>query len=85
MAAKLPAAAMTVAHHGRRVAGGQAHGQHAQAAADQDERRLRTQHDAQGQGGDGGQEDAGQPGRVGRAAGLEAVGRLVAATARAGT
>ena len=67
---------------GRRVLLGQPHRDHAQAAAQRDQRGLRAEHHAQAQRGQGGQHHAGKlrgPGRP--LPRLEAVGRRVAAPA----
>ncbi len=59
MAAKLPAPAMTAIAMGGRVARQELDGQRAEPAAQEDQRRLGAEDDAEGQGGQGGEEDAG--------------------------
>ena len=59
MAAKLPAAAMTTAAVGG-ASLGQVHGQHAQSAADGDQRRLGSEDHAEAQGGERGQDHPGE-------------------------
>ena len=56
----------------------QPHREHAEAAADGDQGRLRPEDGSQAQGRQRGHDDAGQVPRVGRPAGLEALSRLVA-------
>ena len=82
IAAKLPAVAITVLACGGRVARGEAHREHAEPAADRDQRRLRAEHRAERERGERGEEDARQLDRGQRAAGLEPVGGRVAAGAR---
>ena len=64
--------------HRRRILLHQMHRQHAEPAADRDQRGLGPEHRTQAEGGQGGQDDPGEVERVGRPAGLEAFGRLVA-------
>ncbi len=65
------------------VAPGQPHGEHGEPAAERDQRRLRPQHDTEGQGGQGREQHAGKLGGRGRAATrLEPVRRRVTAPAR---
>ena len=70
-------------HHGgrggRRVAGREPHRQDAEPAAHQDQRRLGTEHGAEGERGQRGEEDPGQLDRRQRSRGVEAVGRRVTA------
>ncbi len=61
----------------RRVLLDEMHGEHAEAAADRDQRRLRPEHDAEAQGRQRRDHDAGQVDREHRAARLESFGRLV--------
>ena len=58
IAAKLPAAAITVAAWSGASRDGQVHGQHAEPAPDQDQRRLRPEHDAEAQRREGGEQHA---------------------------
>ena len=60
MAAKLPADGDDDGRGGRCVRLGQLHGEDAEPAPDGDQRRLGTEDDAEGQGGEGGQDDPGQ-------------------------
>ena len=67
---------------GRRVLLDQVHREDADAAADRDQRRLGPEHDAEAQGRERREHDPGKLDRHHGAAGLEALGRLVAGGAR---